>query len=114
MDSKQITLSEYCNMQEEKPEIIEMPVVKSYPECDFAKLFNSNNFEEIHNQHSMTILGNSTEVMKQMKPKTVNLIFADAPYGIGKDFGNDSDKWETVEAYTNWCKQWIDELSCKW
>lgn len=78
-------------------------------EYNFINLFNTIDFESVHNQHSMTILGNSIEVLAQMKEKSVNLIFADAPYGIGKDFGNDSDKWETVEAYTNWCKQWIDE-----
>ena len=109
MDSKQLTLMDYYDIQSEKADVIDMPVQETYPECDFAQLFNSSNFEEIHNQHSMTILGNSLEVLAQMKEKSVNLIFADAPYGIGKDFGNDSDKWETVEAYTNWCKQWLDE-----
>ena len=44
-----------------------------------------------------------------MKEKSVNLIFADAPYGIGKNFGNDSDVWDSVEEYISWCKQWIDE-----
>ena len=77
--------------------------------CDFNSIFNGKNFEETHNQHSMAILGNCIEVMKQMKEKSINLIFADAPYGIGKDFGNNSDNWGTVEDYVNWCKQWIDE-----
>lgn len=83
--------------------------MEDYSECDFAALFSKENFEEIHNQHSMAILGNCLEVLKQMKDKSVNLIFADAPYGIGKDFGNDSDKWDSVKEYTDWCKQWIDE-----
>lgn len=82
---------------------------KDYQGFDFESLFVDKNFEGIHNKHSMTILGDSIEILKKMKEKTINLIFADAPYGIGKDFGNDSDKWKTVEAYTNWCKRWIDE-----
>lgn len=77
--------------------------------CDFESIFSEKKLEEVHNQHSMIILGNSIEVLKQMKEKKVNLIFADAPYGIGKDFGNDSDKWENTNAYVNWCKLWIDE-----
>ena len=93
----------------EKVEGIDMQVQELYTEYDFEQLFSSNSFEEVHNQHSMTILGNSLEVLAQMKEKSVNLIFADAPYGIGKDFGNDSDKLETVEAYTTWCKQWLDK-----
>lgn len=83
--------------------------IENYPEYDFAALFNKQCFEETHNHHSMTILGNCLDVLKQIKDKSINLIFADAPYGIGKDFGNNSDKWESVEAYISWCKQWIDE-----
>lgn len=67
------------------------------------------NFEELHNGQSMAILGDSLNVLSQMKSKSVNLIFADAPYNIGKDFGNDSDKWESVDSYISWCKTWIDE-----
>lgn len=78
-------------------------------DCDFVNMFEEHDFEEIHNQHSMTILGDSIKILKKMKEKSVNLIFADAPYGIGKNFGNDSDVWDSVEEYISWCKQWIDE-----
>lgn len=44
-----------------------------------------------------------------MKNGSVNLIFADAPYNIGKDFGNNRDQWDSVERYIDWCKKWIDE-----
>lgn len=47
----------------------------------------------------MAILGNSLEIMKQIKDKSINLIFADAPYNRGKDFGNNIDKWNTIESY---------------
>ena len=57
----------------------------------------------------MAILGDSLFTLKQMKDKCINLIFADAPYNIGKDFGNNSDKWESIKAYVDWCKHWIDE-----
>ena len=76
---------------------------------DFSNLFISNDFESINNHNSMTILGDCISVMRQIKDKTIDLIFADAPYGIGKDFGNDSDKWNNVQEYVSWCKSWIDE-----
>ena len=76
---------------------------------DFNNLFTSKTFEEVHNNNSMAVLGDAVEVLKQMKDKSVNLIFADAPYGIGKDFGNDSDKWNNASEYFTWCKEWIDE-----
>ena len=41
--------------------------------------------------------------------KSVDLIIADPPYNLGKDFGNKSDHWENVEGWFEWCKQWINE-----
>lgn len=77
---------------------------------DFQSVFeNELNFEEIHNDNSMAILGDCLYVLKQMKSNSVHLIFADAPYNIGKNFGNNIDHWDTVEAYISWCKEWIDE-----
>lgn len=76
----------------------------------FEKLFlQSVGKEQMNNENSMAILGDSLEVLQGMKSGSVNLIFADAPYNIGKDFGNDSDKWESVQEYVEWCKKWIDE-----
>lgn len=47
--------------------------------------------------------------MKNMESKSIDLIFADEPYNIGKDFGNNKDSWETAELYIEWNKKWIDE-----
>ncbi len=66
-------------------------------------------FEEMHNENSMAILGDCLSVLGCMKSDSVNLIFADAPYNIGKDFGNGSDKWKDVDEYVKWCGRWIDE-----
>lgn len=85
---------------------------KTYPEVvfDFSSLFNVQLTEEnMNNNNSMAILGDCLSVLKKMKDRSVQLIFADAPYNIGKDFGNNSDKWESVHAYIEWCKTWIDE-----
>ena len=77
---------------------------------DFENLFESElSLEEMHNGNSMAILGDSLEVLKSMKSNSVTLIFADAPYNIGKDFGNNKDKWDSVREYIEWCKLWIDE-----
>lgn len=78
--------------------------------CSFENLFvDKNGIAEEHNHNSMAVLGDSLFVLKKIKSKSVNLIFADAPYNIGKDFGNNQDKWETIDTYIEWCKQWIDE-----
>ena len=80
------------------------------PAFDFSALFSkSENIDMVENGYSMAVHGDSMFVLKQLKDNTINLIFADAPYNIGKDFGNNSDKWDNVSAYIHWCKQWIDE-----
>ena len=91
---------------------VDIPIAMTSNVSDFpfADLFiNTDNITEMHCNNSMAILGDSLEVLRRIKNNSVKLIFADAPYNIGKDFGNNQDKWETVEAYINWCKEWIDE-----
>lgn len=87
------------------------PVSKfSNSSYDFSSLFNGLcPCEEKHNEKSMAILGDCLTVLKSMKSNSVNLIFADAPYNIGKDFGNNIDKWDSVQDYVDWCKKWINE-----
>ena len=73
-------------------------------------LLSNNKIEKLlSNENSMVILGNSLEILKDIKSKSVDLIFADPPYNIGKNFGNNDDIWENVDSYVDWCKVWIDE-----
>jgi site-specific DNA-methyltransferase (adenine-specific) len=48
------------------------------------------------------------EGMKELPSACANVIIADPPYNIGKDFGNDSDK-QGKQEYYRWCERWIDE-----
>lgn len=47
--------------------------------------------------------------MQELESESVDLIIADPPYNLRKDFGNKSDHWENVQEWLNWSKQWIDE-----
>lgn len=38
---------------------------------------------------------------------SVDLVIADPPYGLGKDYGNDSDKKEYA-AFLHWTEQWLE------
>jgi site-specific DNA-methyltransferase (adenine-specific) len=40
---------------------------------------------------------------------SVDLVVADPPYGLGKDYGNDSDKLDAT-AYLAWSKAWLDAV----
>lgn len=68
-----------------------------------------NKLSFLSNDNSMVILDNSINVLKSMKSGSIDLVFADPPYNINKDFGNNVDKWDCKEDYLKWCYLWLDE-----
>ncbi len=61
-----------------------------------------------HENHKI-IFGDALEALHSLIPdQSIDLIFADPPYNIGKDFNGRKDKWATEEAYIGWCYQWLD------
>lgn len=67
-----------------------------------------SNIESHGNEHQRIFHGDALEVLSQIPDESVDLIFVDPPYNIGKDFAGRKDKWKTDEDYLNWCYQWID------
>ena len=58
------------------------------------------NFDEcLCNENSIVILGNCLENSSKIADNSIDLIFADPPYNIGKDFGNNKDKWNSTDEY---------------
>ena len=72
-------------------------------------LFNKMDFEYMSSDNSIVILNDCIDTLKKIKDKSIDLIFADPPYNLGKDFGNGSDNWSDKKTYLNWCYAWIDE-----
>lgn len=64
-------------------------------------LHTNMNGQYIFNEDVMNILPKLNDGIAQ-------IIIADPPYNIGKDFGNDSDR-QKMEDYLTWCDQWIAE-----
>jgi len=54
------------------------------------------------------IHGDALEALEQIPDNSVDLIFADPPYNIGKNFSGHKDKWATEDDYLDWCYLWID------
>ena len=53
--------------------------------------------------------GDAIQILQEAIPDhSVDLIFADPPYNIGKKFGDFDDKWPSDEEYIAWCKVWLD------
>jgi len=57
--------------------------------------------------HSL-ICADVFEGLAKVADSTVDLIFIDPPYNIGKKFHNTNDKWSSDEEYLTWSYRWID------
>ena len=54
------------------------------------------------------ICGDAIEVLKDMPSGSINLIIADPPYNLGKDYGNNQD-FKGFDEYLDFTKQWTSE-----
>ena len=54
------------------------------------------------------IYADALEALKTLPDNSVDLIFADPPYNIGKNFNGKIEKWDTEESYLEWCYEWLD------
>ncbi len=54
------------------------------------------------------IWGDAIEALRSLPNNSVDLIFADPPYNIGKVFNGHIEKWETEDDYLEWCYEWLD------
>ncbi|WP_423908049.1 adenine-specific DNA-methyltransferase [Candidatus Spongiihabitans sp.] len=54
--------------------------------------------------------GDAIDVLRsEVKDSSVDLIFVDPPYNIGKKFSDFEDRWPSGAAYAEWAYKWIDE-----
>jgi site-specific DNA-methyltransferase (adenine-specific) len=52
--------------------------------------------------------GDCLKIIPTLADDSAQIIIADPPYNIGKDFGNDSDR-QPMEEYLAWSEKWIKE-----
>ncbi|MCS1410628.1 MAG: DNA adenine methyltransferase YhdJ [Verrucomicrobia subdivision 3 bacterium] len=58
--------------------------------------------------------GEALEVLNSEIPDgSVDLIFADPPYNIGKRFVDFEDKWPSDAEYAKWCEKWLNACISK-
>lgn len=68
----------------------------------------ANNRKVFEKGADKVILGDAIEALSTISNESVDLIFADPPYNIGKNFNGLKDKWESDGEYLKWCYQWLD------
>lgn len=52
--------------------------------------------------------GSCFDALRAIPDGTIDLIFADPPYNIGKKFGDFKDSWPSDTKYAEWCYEWLD------
>jgi len=76
-----------------------------FEEISTMRLMNLKYFT---NGKEKIVLGDAIAALKKIEDGSIDLIFADPPYNIGKNFNGCRDKWDKDEDYLNWCYQWLD------
>ena len=51
--------------------------------------------------------GDCVELLPHFKSETIDTVFADPPFNLGKEYGAKSD--DSRSDYLDWCKKWISE-----
>lgn len=64
---------------------------------------------KIQEENHSILQGDALIRLKEIPSESVDLVFADPPYNIGKRFSHFKDSWPSEKAYAEWAYQWIDE-----
>jgi adenine-specific DNA-methyltransferase len=73
---------------------------------DKMNIFENNN-HKIYQGDAIEILQNNIE------DDSIDLVFIDPPYNIGKNFNGRKDKWKSDKNYLGWCYEWINLILSK-
>lgn len=75
---------------------------------EFRQGIHHISLQQEGNFKSQIIAGDAINVLKNIdKDKKFDVIIADPPYNIGKDFGNNKDCLDLIE-YIKWSKKWLN------
>src|SRR5947209_8020074 len=62
--------------------------------------------DEIRNK---MICGDAIDVIKRLPENSFDLLFADPPYNLTKNFGSERFRQTSLEDYENWLESWLKE-----
>ncbi len=69
----------------------------------FDKNKNSENIKD------KIICGDAFKILKTLPPQKFDLLFADPPYNLSKNFGKNSFKQTSLEKYEKWLDSWLKD-----
>ncbi len=66
-----------------------------------------NYFAQSTDEGTKLYHGDCFDCLQDIADESVDLIFADPPYNMGKKFGDFVDTWQSDQDYVAWCYQWL-------
>ena len=75
----------------------------------------TDGMEKVHtrtfgNGSHRILMGDALVALKEIEDESVDLVFVDPPYNIGKNFNGLMDRWENDRSYVNWCCEWLEAV----
>lgn len=64
---------------------------------------------DLENLKNKNICGDAFEVLKKLPENSFDLLFADPPYNLSKNFGKNSFKQTSIEEYEVWLDSWLSD-----
>ena len=79
-----------------------------------SKITEGNCMKLFEKNGHVIIWGDAIDALNtQIPDSSIDLVFADPPYNIGKNFNGRKDRWPSDEAYLSWCYQWLELCASK-
>ena len=71
-------------------------------------VYSQNNLKNFQNK---IICGDTFEVLRFLPKNSFDLLFADPPYNLTKNFGENSFRQISVEEYETWLDSWLKKIA---
>ena len=69
-------------------------------------VYSETNLKDFQNK---IVCGDAFEILKRLPENSFDLMFADPPYNLTKNFGENSFRQTSLEDYENWLDSWLKE-----
>jgi len=70
-------------------------------------IYSENNLNDCRNK---IICGDAFAILKKLPRKSFDLLFADPPYNLTKNFGAETFRQTSLEIYETWLDSWLKEI----
>ena len=115
-------LCDFLNMTELEIELSMGRIPASYRDSYFQKIKEIAHLLSKSEDHAVSYFspyyenvfgclyhGDCIEIMRSLPDESVDMVFADPPFNLGKAYGSGIEDSFTVSKYINWTYEWLDE-----